>query len=198
MTKSRRSKLSPTKLPRQARSRATVEAILKATADILAKHGYARLTTNGIAERAGVNIASLYQYFPSKQAIVAELRRRHGIEQRAAVRRVLAERHGQDLRATLDALVSMVIAAHLIDPELQRVFSEELPELRYADASAADRPAFADFRAFLERWSGSAGPRSGDVDGGHGLERRDSSGRHRTRRGSVERGDHGRAGDAAE
>ena len=85
MTKSRRSKLSPTKLPRQARSRATVEAILKATADILAKHGYARLTTNGIAERAGVNIASLYQYFPSKQAIVAELRRRHGIEQRAAV-----------------------------------------------------------------------------------------------------------------
>ena len=45
----------------------------------------------------------------------------------------------------------MVIAAHLIDPELQRVFSEELPELRYADASAADRPAFADFRAFLER-----------------------------------------------
>ena len=151
MTKSRRSKLSPTKLPRQARSRATVEAILKATADILAKHGYARLTTNGIADRAGVNIASLYQYFPSKQAIVAELRRRHGIEQRAAVRRVLAERHGQDLRATLDALVSMVIAAHLIDPELQRVFSEELPELRYADASAADRPAFADFRAFLER-----------------------------------------------
>jgi AcrR family transcriptional regulator len=139
------------KVPRQERSRATVEAILQATADILTRHGYARLTTNRIAERAGVNIASLYQYFPSKEAIVAELRRRHGSEQRAAVRRVLAERRGQDLRSTLDALISMGLAAHAVNPELQRVFSEELPDLRYAEISATDRPLFAEFREFLER-----------------------------------------------
>ena len=86
----RRARLSPRKSPRQERSRATVEAILEATTDILIRQGAGRLTTNRIAERAGVNIASLYQYFPGKEAIVAELRRRHGADQRTALRQVLA------------------------------------------------------------------------------------------------------------
>jgi AcrR family transcriptional regulator len=150
-TRPRRSKLSPRKQPRQDRSRATVEALLEATADILTRHGYSRLTTNRIAERAGVNIASLYQYFPDKEALVAELRRRHGTEQRAAVRKALAERRGQDLESVIRALVSMGVAAHVVNPELQRVFSEELPDLRYADVSAADPALFAEFRRFLER-----------------------------------------------
>jgi len=80
-------RLSPRKTPRQERSRSTVEALLEATTDILIRQGYAKLTTNRIAERAGVNIASLYQYFPGKEAIVAELRRRHGADQRAVLRR---------------------------------------------------------------------------------------------------------------
>jgi AcrR family transcriptional regulator len=147
----RRSKLSPRKLPRQDRSRATVEALLEATADILMRQGYSRLTTNRIAERAGVNIASLYQYFPDKEALVAELRRRHGTEQRSAVRKALAERRRQDLESVIRALVSMGVAAHVVNPELQRVFSEELPDLRYADVSAADPALFAEFRRFLER-----------------------------------------------
>jgi len=67
----RRRRLSLRKTPRQDRSRATFEALLDATADILVRHGYAKLTTNRIADRAGVNIASLYQYFPGKEAIVA-------------------------------------------------------------------------------------------------------------------------------
>jgi AcrR family transcriptional regulator len=146
-----RSKLSPTKQPRQERSRATVEALLEAAADILIRHGYAKLTTNRIAERAGVNIASLYQYFPGKEAIVAELRRRHGEEQRAAVRRTLRKRQGADLRSSIRALVSMGVAAHTANPELQRVFSGELPDVRYADVAAADPAVFADFRQFLQR-----------------------------------------------
>src|SRR5262249_62418487 len=92
-------RLSPRKTPRQDRSRATVEALLEATAHILVRDGYARLTTNRIAERAGVNIASLYQYFPGKEAIVAELRRRHGDEQRAELRRVRHDRPGGPGRA---------------------------------------------------------------------------------------------------
>ena len=72
-------RLSPRKTPRQDRSRATVEALLEATTDILLRDGYAKLTTNRIADRAGVNIASLYQYFPGKDAIVAELRDRKSV-----------------------------------------------------------------------------------------------------------------------
>jgi len=150
-TTKRRTTLSPKKSPRQERSRATVEAILQAATDILIRQGASRLTTNRIADRAGVNIASLYQYFPGKHAIIAELRRRHVAEERAAVRRVLVERRGGDLEATVRALVSMGVAAHAVNPELHRVFTEELPQLRYADISAADPSVFAEFRKLLAR-----------------------------------------------
>src|ERR1051325_8556080 len=108
----RKRRLSPRKTPRQERSRATVEALLEATTDILVRGGYAKLTTNRIAERAGVNIASLYQYFPGKEAIAAGLRRRHGAEQRAALRDVLAQRRTGDLESTIRTLVSVGIAGH--------------------------------------------------------------------------------------
>ena len=154
----RKSRLSPRKQPRQERSQATVEALLQAAADILVRQGAGRLTTNRIAERAGVNIASLYQYFPGKDAIVAELRRRHGAEQRAAVRSALIAHRGDDLKTTLRALVAMGVAAHAVNPELQRVFSEDLPQLAYRDIEASDAPLFAEFRAFLTRSAGIADP----------------------------------------
>jgi hypothetical protein len=48
-------------------------------------------------------------------------------------------------------LVSMGVAAHAVNPELHRVFTEELPPLRYADIAAADASLFAEFRALLTR-----------------------------------------------
>jgi AcrR family transcriptional regulator len=65
------------KKPRQQRSQATVDALLKATAQLLEERGYARLTTNHIARRAGVSIGSLYQYFPGKDALCHALAERH-------------------------------------------------------------------------------------------------------------------------
>ena len=62
--------------PAQARSQHTVDAILEATERMAAEHGEAALNTNAIAERAGVSIGTLYQYFPSKEAIVGDLVRR--------------------------------------------------------------------------------------------------------------------------
>ena len=61
-----RKKLNTRKKPRQERSVATFEAILQAAAYILASDGWAGFTTNAVSERVGVNIASLYQYFPNK------------------------------------------------------------------------------------------------------------------------------------
>jgi AcrR family transcriptional regulator len=140
----------PRKAPRQARARATVEALLEATADILRRDGYAKLTTNRIAERAGVNIASLYQYFPGKEAIVAELRSRHGAALRGAARQALLEHRGRGLGATLSMLVSMAIAEHAKEPALHRVFTEELPALGYPEISARDAPLVTEFRRLLE------------------------------------------------
>lgn len=75
--------LEPRKWPSQRRSRETFEALVEAATGILAERGYAGATTNHIAERAGVNIASLYEYFPGKDALVAQVADR-------LVRRVLA------------------------------------------------------------------------------------------------------------
>lgn len=66
----------PRKSPSQRRSVDTVEAILEAAVRILRRHGYAGLTTRRVAEVAGVSVGSLYQYFPNRQAIVAEMVRR--------------------------------------------------------------------------------------------------------------------------
>ena len=64
---------SPRKQPRQARAKATRDAIVTAAAQLFASAGVARASTNAIAERAGVSIGSLYEYFPNKDAIVAAL-----------------------------------------------------------------------------------------------------------------------------
>ena len=61
------------KEPRQARSKASVQAMVQACARILETRGYAGLSTNAIAEVAGVSIGSVYEYFPGKDAIVARL-----------------------------------------------------------------------------------------------------------------------------
>lgn len=123
-------RLAPRKRPRQSRSRATVDALLEAATCILVREGYARATTNRIAERAGVNVASLYQYFPNKDALLQELLRRHLLERHAAVRNLLAGADLRGPRATLRAIVEAGIAEHAVAPELHRVFTEEMPRFR--------------------------------------------------------------------
>ena len=62
--------LEPRKTPVQARSAATVEAISEATIQVLLSHGADRLTTTRVAERAGVSVGTLYQYFPNKRSLL--------------------------------------------------------------------------------------------------------------------------------
>lgn len=145
-----RARLSPRKTPVQDRSRATVDALLQATADILIREGYAKLTTNAIAERAGVNIASLYQYFPNKDAIIAELRRRHVDEQRPTIKRVVAEMRGQELEEIVRTIVSMGIEIHAAAPKLHRVLTEVLPP-RHSRIGATNDPDLAELRQHCRR-----------------------------------------------
>ena len=71
--------------PRQPRSEATVDAILEAAFQLLEADGIEALTTNHIAERAGVSIGTLYQYFRGKQAILAALAQRRAAAARARI-----------------------------------------------------------------------------------------------------------------
>jgi len=67
----RRPLTNPRKHASQERSRATVDALIAATARILVREGFDKASTNHIADLAGVSIGSLYQYFPSKESLVA-------------------------------------------------------------------------------------------------------------------------------
>jgi AcrR family transcriptional regulator len=75
-TAGKRRDFTPKKRPSQARSRQTVDALVDACTWLLPRRGYIKTTTNHIAERAGVNIASLYEYFPGKDAIIAQVAER--------------------------------------------------------------------------------------------------------------------------
>jgi AcrR family transcriptional regulator len=78
--------------PRQARAEATSEAILDAAFQLLEADGVERLTTNHIAERAGVSIGTLYQYFGGKQDVLAALAQRRAAVVRDAIARTVIER----------------------------------------------------------------------------------------------------------
>jgi AcrR family transcriptional regulator len=88
----RRPLTKPSKVASQARSRATVDALVEATARILVKDGFDKASTNRIAELAGVSVGSLYQYFPSKEALVVAVIERHQQEIKQTVRGELAEK----------------------------------------------------------------------------------------------------------
>lgn len=117
----------PKKQPTQARSRATFQAILDATARILSREGYAALNTNRIASLAGVGIASLYEYFPGKEAIVAALAEREleGLVNRvAADLPVTLEKGGRD---GIHHLFAVTVGQVAEQAGLYRVLLREIP-----------------------------------------------------------------------
>lgn len=142
------STITPRKMPAQERSRATVSAILDATARVLVRRGLAGTNTNAVAEVAGVSVGSLYQYFPSKQSLVAALHERHARELLSVVEREIASAAARSFEGTVRALIRAVIEAHLLDPALHRVLETDAAEL---DAAAALDAALAErVRALLE------------------------------------------------
>jgi len=120
------------KQPRQARSRATIEAILQAAAHILGERGWQGLTTNAVAELAGVSIGSLYQYFPNKLALVEAVRQRHFDDVLAVLRAAADARLPRPHR--IEALVDGMIGVHSRYPAAHRVLLEETPRAREAGA----------------------------------------------------------------
>lgn len=152
----KRDAVTPRKQPTQDRSRATVEAILQATAYILVRDGYARLTTNRVAQRAGVNVASLYQFFPGKEALVAELHRRHIEQGRAAARAVLAAHQGQSPDRVIRTMVEAGIAAHAVEPELHRVFLEQMPRIKAPRSAASEGFMLEEAKQLLPAWGCTA------------------------------------------
>jgi len=141
----------PRKSPSQQRSQLTVAALLKATAHILVKEGYESASTNRIAAAAGVSIGSLYQYFPSKEALVAAVVDRHMQEMLELLRAAVDRVREQPVEVAARELVRVMIDAHRVDPRLHRALVEQVPRVgRLENVRAIDREAYTLIRAYLE------------------------------------------------
>jgi AcrR family transcriptional regulator len=132
------------KLRRAAKTRLghdIVAAILDAAAEILAEGGYAALTTNHLAERAGVSIGSLYHYFPNKEAIIAALAKQ--MEEDSA--KLLATRRsevpkGVDKDRLVRSLTSTLVARELGSADTRRALLMDVPR-RWIEAAGRERAA---------------------------------------------------------
>lgn len=126
--RSRGSAAKPRKRPLQERSRETVRVILEAAARIFEERGIAAATTDAIAERAGVSVGSLYQYFPNKESLLATLAACHLLEARGAIEPALAALDGATpFDVALRGFVHAMVASHTARPRLHRALFEEAP-----------------------------------------------------------------------
>lgn len=111
------------KHPRQDRSRAKVDGILAAAADLCSGRGLDALTTNAVAARAGVSIGSLYQYFPGKAALLAALIRAERANLLEAVERIVSSDAASSLTLLVDELIEATVAHYLARPSLSRTLN---------------------------------------------------------------------------
>ncbi|MGB0662476.1 MAG: TetR/AcrR family transcriptional regulator [Pontibacterium sp.] len=117
--------LSLKKQPLQQRSKFLVKAIKEAATHVLKVQGVAQFNTNSVAERAGVSIGSLYQYFGSKEVLIAEIKRDHFDELRQFFTDAHRGLETGTLTELVDAFVDASVKGHLLDPELHQILSHE-------------------------------------------------------------------------
>ena len=130
------------KRPRQPRAQVTVDAIIEATAQLLLKLPVDKVTTNAVAERAGVSVGSLYQYFADRDALIRAL-----LEQRRTVQlehmvAALSDTQGASLREFARHLVEAMLAP-TTDRDLERILNAEMFRLRGVDGIFVSEEAFA-------------------------------------------------------
>lgn len=144
--------VNPRKTPRQRRSAELVEAIYEAAARILEREGLSALNTNRVAEVAGVSVGSLYQYFPSKEAIVAGLLRRTRQEMLDGIIAAVHASQGQAFEAALDSLLQPAIRSQFERPRLALTLEYAEAMLSLDEETRVLKEAIADAVAtFLAR-----------------------------------------------
>ena len=98
-----------------------------------------------------MSVGSLYQYYPSKEALVAAVIDRHNREIMRVVRGALADLAALPIEQAVRRIVAVAIEAHRVDPRLHRVLAEQIPRTgRLADVEVFSRENFALFRTYLE------------------------------------------------
>ncbi|MCC5968818.1 MAG: TetR/AcrR family transcriptional regulator [Pararhodobacter sp.] len=136
--------MQPRKTPIQNRSRVTVEAIYEATIQVLLRDGMNDLTTTSVAERAGVSVGTMYQYFPNKQALVYALNARYLDALAVRIEATCREQSGAPLGQMVEALIETYWAAKTERADVTRALYRSVAELNndaliHAFAERVDR-----------------------------------------------------------
>ena len=121
--------LLPRKVPTQPRAIATVDALVEATARILVDDGLHGISTNRIAEVAGVSVGSLYQYFPSKEALVMAVVERHAARVVGLLSEAFAVALQEPLPVAIEQLVGSIVDVHEQQPALQHAIVSQVMTL---------------------------------------------------------------------
>jgi AcrR family transcriptional regulator len=123
-----RRRIRQRKQPSQERSRATTDALLEATLQVLVKEGYQALTTTLVARRAGVSVGTVYQYFPDKQSLVTALKVRYFGLMMQAMTGALAEAPADDLEALVRRALGALLTVKREHFALTRALREPMAE----------------------------------------------------------------------
>jgi AcrR family transcriptional regulator len=121
--------LKPRKQPVQARSESTVAALFEASIQVLLAVGYRKFTTTRVAERAGVSVGTLYQYFPNRQALITSVIERYLADLTAAIELHCRELRGRTLDEIVKGFVDAAIAAKSAHIEVSRALHEPLADV---------------------------------------------------------------------
>ncbi|QLL10764.1 TetR family transcriptional regulator [Pseudomonas chlororaphis] len=150
MSNRRTPQVSSRKAPKQARSTELVAAILEAATQVLAKEGAQRFTTARVAEKAGVSIGSLYQYFPNKAAILFRLQSDEW-QQTTQMLRGILEDVGEAPLERLRVLVRVFIHSECEEARMRVALNDAAPLYRHApEAQAVKAQGERIFQAFME------------------------------------------------
>jgi AcrR family transcriptional regulator len=152
--------LHPRKQPVQARSETTALAIHEASIQVLLSVGYRKLTTTRVAERAGVSVGTLYQYFPNRQALSRAVLERYLMEMSASIQADCQALSGRSLDEIAAGMVDAMIAAKWRRLEVSRAMHEPLVEVGGAELVRASAARGASLVADLLR----SCPEIADVD----------------------------------
>jgi AcrR family transcriptional regulator len=147
------------KQPRQARSNELVAAVLEAAIQVLETEGAQRFTTARVAERAGVSVGSLYQYFPNKAAILFRLQSDEWRRTSALLRAILEDK-ATPPAARLRALVHAFIRSECEEASIRIALHDAAPFYRDAPEAAE---AHADSAHIVEAFLRESAPNAGDA-----------------------------------
>lgn len=137
--------------PKQRRSQATADAIVEAAARAFAEHGLDGSTTARIAEIAGVSAGSIYQYFPSKDALITAIFERESHAQQARLLELAAEMGIEDVHSLIRAFVAFMVDVFEEKRALYRVLLHEVPKVAgLRPTMAVDESAARSLRLLLE------------------------------------------------